>query len=658
LRYYFRTNLTMKFSIFFLSSFLFNSAIFAQQPQKITPDYYPQGYFLFPINPGQQNFLAGGMGEMRPDHFHAGLDIKTQGKENLPVLASAEGYIWKVAVMTHGYGNVIFIKHPNGFVTVYGHLKEFSEPLASFVRQKRLEKHSFEIKLDLEPNQFPVVRGQTIAMSGNTGGSVGPHLHFEIRDKYDNLMNPLLFGFNEIIDNLSPVFRQITIVPLSINTRIDGEFARKTFFAKQQADGKFLIPQTITIIGEIGLEMDAVDKMNYTHNTSGISCTEVFVNNEEIFYNSLNTFPNSLQHDFNVFEDYGNEQQKNQRIQKLFVEDGNRLPIYRSKSAGKILIEDGKNYTLKIKVYDHKENANELIFNILGQKNEQNKVASTSLNPTEIQSFIENNILGLKVKNLKSVNSLLEITLTDGKKQLLPIEYSKGNESFYLWDLRKGLPILATIDGAVLDFAFRKTIFPNQESSFENKNLKVNFSYESLYDTLFFETSVNKNTLNIGSSSVPLKGKINVSLSLSDSIPPKEKTSYYRVTNSEKGFLRSTWTGKSVNFSTDKFGKFELLTDSIPPIVRMLEANKDYVLLFIKDELSGIDYFKGYLNEKPVLLDYDYKSSKIWLIKSEQTQSLVGKLKVEVFDNQGNMGLFEQDLVESLPKIQAKKKRK
>ncbi len=648
----------MKFNISFLPFIFLSSVIFAQPPSKITPDYYPQGYFLFPINPGQQNFLAGGMGEMRPDHFHAGLDIKTQGKENLPVLASAEGYISKVAVMTHGYGNVIFIKHPNGFTTVYGHLKEFSEPLASYVRQKRLETHTFEIKLDLESNQFPVVRGQTIAMSGNTGGSVGPHLHFEIRDKYENLMNPLLFGFTEIVDNLSPIFKQITIVPLSINTRIDGEFARKTFYAKQQPDGKFLIPQTISIIGEIGLEMDAVDKMNYTHNTSGISCTEVFVNDEEVFYNSLNTFPNNLQHDFNVFEDYANEQQKNQRIQKLFVEDGNRLPIYRSKSAGKILIEEGKIYALKIKVYDHKENANELVFSILGQKPSNSTIASTSTQPTEIQSFLENNVLGIKVKNLKSVNSLLEITLSDGKKQLLPIAYSKGNESFYLWDLRKGLPILATIDGAVLDFAFRKTIFPNQESTFESKNLKVDFSRESLYDTLFFETSTNKNVINIGSSSVPLKGKINVKFSLSDSIPPKEKTSFYSVKNSEKNFLKSTWTGKNINFSTEKFGIFEMLTDSIPPVIRLLEANKNYVLLNIKDELSGIDQFRGYLNEKPVLLEYDYKSSKIWLLKPDLNQPLLGKLKMEVFDNQGNKEIFEKELTENFPVIHTFKTKK
>ena len=113
--------------------------------QKILLDY-PRGYFLFPINPNQQNYLAGGMGDLRSDHFHAGIDVKTQGREGLPVYATGDGYISEVRVQTSGYGNVIFITHPNGFISVYGHLKTFSEPLASYVKKKRVETQTFEIR--------------------------------------------------------------------------------------------------------------------------------------------------------------------------------------------------------------------------------------------------------------------------------------------------------------------------------------------------------------------------------------------------------------------------------------------------------------------------------------------------------------------------------
>lgn len=161
---------------------------------------YPKGYYQFPIRPGLPNSLAGGLGDLRSNHFHAGLDIRTQQREGLPVYAAAEGYIYKVAVQRTGYGNVIYLRHPNGQTTVYGHLLKFSDPLATWVRQEQYKKQTFEIDLFPEAGQFVFKKGEVIALSGNTGGSAGPHLHFEVRDSKDNYLNPLYFGFNEIKD--------------------------------------------------------------------------------------------------------------------------------------------------------------------------------------------------------------------------------------------------------------------------------------------------------------------------------------------------------------------------------------------------------------------------------------------------------------------------
>ena len=191
------------------------------QAQKTQLDY-PKGYFLFPINPNQQNYLSGGMGDLRSDHFHAGIDIKTQGREGLPVYATGDGYISEVRVQTNGYGNVIFITHPNGFVSVYGHLKTFAKSLASYVKKKRIESQTFEIRLKLSPQEFEVARGQIIGLSGNSGGSGGPHLHFEIRDTRNTILNPLNFGFSEIRDNLPPIFQQLIIRTLTIDSRVNG----------------------------------------------------------------------------------------------------------------------------------------------------------------------------------------------------------------------------------------------------------------------------------------------------------------------------------------------------------------------------------------------------------------------------------------------------
>ena len=148
--------------------------VFLSQTQK--------GYYLFPIKPGQQNFLAGNMSEIRSNHFHTGLDIKTEGRQGLAVLASADGYVSKIKVSSFGYGNVLYLKHTNGTSTVYAHLRSFESPIAEFMQHKIYEARENELEYTLNPGELPISQGDTIAYSGNTGSSGGPHLHFEIRD--------------------------------------------------------------------------------------------------------------------------------------------------------------------------------------------------------------------------------------------------------------------------------------------------------------------------------------------------------------------------------------------------------------------------------------------------------------------------------------------
>ena len=333
------------------------------QAQKTQLDY-PKGYFLFPINPNQQNYLSGGMGDLRSDHFHAGIDIKTQGREGLPVYATGDGYISEVRVQTNGYGNVIFITHPNGFVSVYGHLKTFAKSLASYVKKKRIESQTFEIRLKPSPQEFEVARGQIIGLSGNTGGSAGPHLHFEIRDTRNTVLNPLNFSFSEIRDNLPPIFQQLIIKTLTTDSRVNGEFGKKLFYPIKQSDGSYSINQPINANGEIGLEMLSVDKMNGSNNSNGITCAELFVDNVEVYYSHLEQFPNEVSHNINVHNDYEIEQTRRNRFQKLFQDDGNNeLKIYKpSISKGKIAINDGKMHQITIKLWDAYENGSTMNF--------------------------------------------------------------------------------------------------------------------------------------------------------------------------------------------------------------------------------------------------------------------------------------------------------
>ncbi|MBL7761978.1 MAG: M23 family metallopeptidase, partial [Chitinophagaceae bacterium] len=163
---------------------------------------YPKNYFRNPLDIPMQ--LAANFGELRYNHWHMGLDIRTNRKENLPVYAAAAGYISKVRIEPGGFGRVIFINHPNGFTTVYAHLNNFAPSFHEYVVNQQYKLESWQVELDFPPNQFPVQKGQLIAYSGNTGGSQGPHLHFEIREtKTTRCLNPLLFGL-PLEDNVPP----------------------------------------------------------------------------------------------------------------------------------------------------------------------------------------------------------------------------------------------------------------------------------------------------------------------------------------------------------------------------------------------------------------------------------------------------------------------
>lgn len=604
---------------------------------------YPKGYFLFPINPNQQNYLAGGMGDLRPDHFHAGIDIKTQGREGLPVYATGDGYISEVRVQTNGYGNVIFITHPNGFVSVYGHLKEFAEPLASYVRKKRLENRTFEIKVVLNPSQFEVARGQVIGLSGNTGGSGGPHLHFEIRDTRNNILNPLNFGFSEIKDDLPPIFQQLVIRTLSIDSRVNGEFGKKIFYPiKQAKNSSYSLNSNVSAIGEIGLELLAVDKMNGTNNSNGLTCVEMFVDGQENYYSHLESFPNAVSHDINVHNDYAIERTQGKRIQKLFQDDGNtELPIYKPTiSKGKLTINDGKIHQITIKIWDAYDNGSVLNFTIKGEKNTPSTTANPTVLPVIINTEIEENTLIIKARNLKKPNSLVNLRLKNSTVNLA-INYVKNNEAIYLWDLKKDLPDSVSIDGLTKPLFLRKMMIPNTEDSWSSDKLSVTFESNSLYDTLYLQTNSVGNLLQIGQNTIPLRYGVSISYEPEFQVIKPDKTSVYYVYRNDKSFQKTVWENNKASFKASRLGNFEILTDTIPPTASIVRKKPHDFAIRIGDKISGLKSFKAFINNEFVLTDYDVKRSLLWSVKSDSAQQFIGKLRVELEDNQGNKSAFE-----------------
>src|SRR5436190_13087284 len=177
---------------------------------------YPQNYFRNPLNIPMQ--LVANFGELRANHWHMGLDIRTQQKVNLPVYAAAEGYIARIKIEPGGFGRAIYINHPNGYTTLYAHLNNFFPALEQYITEQQYNLKSWAVFLDIPPTLFPVKKGDFIAYSGSTGGSQGPHVHFEIRDtKTDKVLNPLLFGF-ALKDKIPPVILRLAVYDRSMST--------------------------------------------------------------------------------------------------------------------------------------------------------------------------------------------------------------------------------------------------------------------------------------------------------------------------------------------------------------------------------------------------------------------------------------------------------
>ena len=211
---------------------------------------YPQDYFRAPMD--IPLYLAGNFGELRADHFHAGIDIKTQGVEGKKIYASADGFVSRIKVQHGGYGKVVYIDHPNGYTTAYAHLKEFSTKIDSFVKNEQYKNESFTINWYPSPYEIPVKKGEVIALSGNTGRSGGPHLHYEIREtKSEDPLNVLLFGM-PIKDNIKPIIRGIRIYPLGDESTVNGQ-PKALYFNAINKDGKVALDATPVVSKKIGL---------------------------------------------------------------------------------------------------------------------------------------------------------------------------------------------------------------------------------------------------------------------------------------------------------------------------------------------------------------------------------------------------------------------
>ena len=285
---------------------------------------YPQNYFSQPLK--NELILSGNFGELRSNHFHSGIDIKTQKKQGLNVHSSAEGFISRIKISHGGFGKALYIDHPNGFTTVYGHLKNFNKKIESFIKKIQYQKKSYEIDMYLNKNDLLVEKNEIVAFSGNTGSSTGPHLHFEIRSsKNQKPLNPLLFGFR--VDDM----RRPEIKSIYLYNNIDFNNYRSINPNKlnlKKVNDSIYITNEALVENKFGFGVNIFDRQDLANNKNGVYKILSFVDNNLVSSIKFDGFSFEESILINTLIDYKHYSETKEKIIKLFKTKGNKLSIY------------------------------------------------------------------------------------------------------------------------------------------------------------------------------------------------------------------------------------------------------------------------------------------------------------------------------------------
>ena len=542
---------------------------------------YPKDYFRPPLDIPMQ--LSGNFGELRPNHFHAGLDFKTQQKEGQIVHATADGFISRIKISPYGYGKAIYIDHPNGYTTVYGHLQKGYGAVESYIQAEQYKNQSYEIEVFPEPGTLAVKKGDTIAISGNTGGSEGPHLHFEIRDtKTERIINPQLFGF-EIKDSRKPMVSGLMVYPIGENSAVN-ESARPIMLGMSlQPDGTY-ISEKVLANGKLGFGITGVDQDDVSYSNNGYFKVETFFNGQSYFGYQFDTYAFDEGRFINALIDFPRYKKTKVRVQKLFMQNPYPLTIIRSTEKNGI-VEALPNLSMSYKI--------------------------------EVSDFVGN-----------------KTTI------LIPIDYS---------------PLPPKIPTETIPTKY--FVKANKDSNFEKDNMSVFFPAGTFYDDFYLNFDVKDGVMTVQDDYTAVHSNFQV-LITDEKATQKEKTFIASVSGKKLNYNFTKVKDNTFTAYTKNLGDFKLAKDTIAPkisIAKPIEGKwitgQKTISLSISDNLSGIKTYSGFINEKWVMFEYDYKARKI-TYRIDDAQLAEGKndLKVIVSDNLGNSAIFETQFFRSQKK--------
>lgn len=601
------------------------------------------GGYLFPINPGKPAMLTGTMGELRSTHFHAGLDINTPAV-GIPVACVADGYVIQANASTSGYGNVLYVRHHDGNTSVYAHLNEFKDPLGRYVREQRYQQKTSEISLTFSPNQFPVKRGDIIALSGNTGSSGGPHLHFEVRDQNNEAINPLTYNFTEVKDNVAPWVQKIAIRTLDSNARVNDQFGRYEFSLVRQQDN-YTIPSAVLAHGSLGIEVLAHDKMQGSRFRYGINKIEMLVDSQRVFSQNIDKVNFGVSRGILTLMDFKTLEQKGARFNKLYVDDGNTLGYNDPGNSKSTVYVADKKVNILIRLTDYHGNTSTVKFKLVPSP----PTATTPLlpalaNPYEID--LNENILKVSVRQCHATPNVIT-ALESGQRKEIPAAYGNQVQQVFLVDLKTTLPDSIETCQGLIRLHYKDRVPSGTEYRYYSERVEVGFGARALYDTAFLQVAYDSlsQTFTVGSRYIPLHHAVEIAVRPTQTLQPVKGLGLYRKEGNSYSFVASNWQNGWVRFASRTFGDFTFRVDTLPPTITKLSVTNTSARFRIRDQLSGIASFEANINGEWLLMVYDYKTGIVHSERLDTKKLLKGELIFRVIDNAGNEAVFKQTIL-------------
>ncbi len=555
--------------------FIFLVFIFISQVAISQNKSYPKYSFSSPVK--IPITLSGSFGELRPNHFHSGIDIKIGGEEGEKVYSPFDGEVSRIKIQAYGGGKNLYIQHTNGYTTVYMHLQKFSYKIEKYVRNYQYEKQTYEFDINIPKGKLRIEKGELIAYAGNSGSSSGPHLHYEIRDtKTENIINPLYFGL-EVADTTAPYISSILISP-------EGEYSRIEGMREKQIFDNIRAFDTIRVTNKISLGIKAFDQENDLSSKNGAYIYSVKVNDKAFWDFQIDEFSFSNSKYINACIDYELYSKTGQRF--LFTK---KLPNNQFSN----FITYSNNGILEFEVYETKK----------------------------IEYIIKD-----FQSNLKTLTFFLQSQPT------FPSNYhiidDKPTHIFY-WEKENKI-----IDEGIKVFVPKNSLYDDCFVTYEK--VIDSSSKEPIYKILSNETLHNNMELKIQIPKTLLDNP-----KLKNKLIVVEKKGRYSVSKGGKQ------EGNEIVTKVNSFGEFGVSYDTITPEInpinfksnKKLSKKQTTLKVRIKDNLSGITTYKGYLNNKWILMEYDGKSSTLtYTIDSKELNSPTNTLRVVVTDRVGNIG--------------------